>query len=196
MIYGYARVSSIGQDLESQIDMLLAAGCWREHIYFEKVTGTKLDRPEFQRLLALLQEGDKLVVCKMDRFARSTLDAIQTIKELFERGVAVHILNMGLIENTPTGRLIFTIFSGFAEFDRDMIVERTQSGKLAARKNPDFHEGRPPIYKRVQKAHALELLKNHTYPEVEAMTGMSKATLIRIKRKDAERRAQNVYETC
>src|SRR4051794_31681666 len=109
MKYGYARVSTVGQDLQTQLNTLKAEGC--EEIFAEKFTGTKADRPEFQKVLALLEKDDTLVITKLDRFARSTSEALTIVKGLFERGVKVHVLNMGLIENTPTGRLIFTIMS-------------------------------------------------------------------------------------
>jgi DNA invertase Pin-like site-specific DNA recombinase len=180
MIYGYARVSTQGQDLESQINQLKAAGC--EKIYSEKFTGTKADRQEFQKLLEVLKEGDTLTVTKLDRFARSTIDAITTVKSLFERGVRVHVLNMGVIEDTPTGRLIFNIFSSFAEFERDLIVERTQEGKAIAKQKGDFKEGRPKKYGKKQIEHALQLLQDHSYKQVEDITGISKSTLIRAKK--------------
>ncbi|MGG3683955.1 recombinase family protein [Aeribacillus composti] len=181
MKYGYARVSTVYQDLESQIQLLEREGC--EKIYSEKFTGTKADRPKFQELLSILKEGDTLVVTKLDRFARSTTDAIQTVKELFDKGVKVHVLNMGLVENTPTGRLIFNVMSAFAEFERDLIVERTQEGKAIARQREDFREGRPNKYSKKQIEHALKLLENHSYKQVEGMTGISKSTLIRAKKK-------------
>lgn len=177
MKYGYARVSTVQQDLESQLQTLKNEGC--EKIYSEKFTGTKSDRPKFQELLSILKEGDTLVVTKLDRFARSTENAIQTIKELFNRGVRVHILNMGIVENTPTGRLIFTILSGFAEFERDMIVERTQEGKAIAKQNPDYREGRKKVYTSKQLDHAIGLLDTNSYNQVVALTGISKSTLIR-----------------
>lgn len=180
--YGYARVSTVGQDLQSQIETLKAEGC--EVIYSEKFTGTKTDRPEFQKVLASLEKGDTLVVTKMDRFARSTVEAIQTVKGLFERGVKIHVLNMGLIEDTTTGRLIFNIMSSFAEFERDLIVERTKEGKAIARQKPDFREGRPKKYSKKQIQHALQLLENHSYKQVEEKTGISKSTLIRAKRNE------------
>lgn len=180
MKYGYARVSTVEQNLQSQIEQLKKAGCTK--IYKEKFTGTKKDRPEFQKLLKVLKEGDTLVVTKLDRFARSTIDGINTIKELFERGVKVHILNMGLVENTPTGRLIFNVMLAFAEFERDMIVERTQEGKAIAKQRPDFREGRPRKYSKKQIEHAIQLKEKYTYREVEEMTGISKSTLIRARR--------------
>lgn len=181
MKYGYARVSTTGQDLNGQLDRLKKEGC--EKIFSEKFTGTKTDRPEFQRLLQELKEGDTLTVTKLDRFARSTSEALEIIKSMFDEGIKVHVLNMGLIENTPTGKLIFTIMSAFAEFERDLIVERTQEGKAIARQRPDFKEGRPPKFNKQQVAHALELLKHNSYRQVEELTGISKATLVRAKQK-------------
>ncbi|MGE7663518.1 recombinase family protein [Peribacillus sp. NPDC097197] len=181
MKYGYARVSTISQDLAAQLQALEKEGC--EKIYSEKFTGTKSDRPQFQELLSLLKVGDTLVVTKLDRFARSTVDALKTIKDLFEKGVKVHILNMGLVENTPTGKLIFSVMSAFAEFERDMIVERTQEGKAIAKLREDFREGRPNKFSRKQIEHALQLLESNSYKQVENMTGISKSTLIRAKRK-------------
>ncbi|WP_342047668.1 recombinase family protein [Bacillus sp. OTU530] len=181
MKYGYVRVSTVNQDLESQLQTLENENC--DKIYSEKFTGTKTERPVFTELLEMLKEGDTLVVTKLDRFARTTEHGIRTVKELFERGVKVHILNMGLVENTPTGRLIFNILSAFAEFERDMIVERTQEGKAIAKQRGDFREGRPNKFSKKQIEHALEILKTHSYKEVESMTGISKSTLIREKKK-------------
>jgi DNA invertase Pin-like site-specific DNA recombinase len=181
MKYGYARVSTLNQDLESQLQTLENEGC--NKIFAEKFTGTKADRPEFQELLSIIKEGDTLVVTKLDRFARSAEDAIHIIKCLFDKGIKVHVLNMGLVENTPTGRLILTIMSGFAEFERDMIVERTQEGKAIARQREDFREGRPKKFSKKQIELALKLLETNSYKEVEAKTGISKSTLIRAKRK-------------
>lgn len=180
MIYGYARVSTIGQDLEAQIQLLKDHGAVK--IYSEKFTGTQKGRPEFTKLLSELKTGDTLIVTKLDRFARSTVDAITTVKELFERGVKIHVLNMGMIEDTVTGRLILTIFSGFAEFERDMIVERTQEGKVAARLKEGFKEGRPKKHTEKQLNHAMELISGgQSYTNVVSMTGISKSTLIREK---------------
>ena len=149
MIYGYARVSTTGQErdgnsLDDQVAKLKAAGC--EKIYHDSYTGTKMDRPEFTELIGQLKSGDRLVMTKLDRFARNTGDGIKTIRELMNRGVAVHILNMGLIDNTPTGKLMVTMLLAFAEFERDMIIERTMTGKAVAKaNNPDYREGRKEI---------------------------------------------------
>ena len=181
MKYGYARVSTRHQDLEGQLRQLEEEHC--DKIFFEKITGTKSDRPEFQKLLQTIQTGDTLVVTKLDRFARSTQDALNTIKYLFEKGIRINVLNLGVIENTSTGRLIFTIFSAFADFERDLIVERTQEGKAIAKQKPGFKEGRPKKFSKQQLALAMQLLETHSYSEVEKMTGISKSTLTRHKRK-------------
>lgn len=183
MKYGYARVSGLSQFLTIQIETLKNENC--DEIFAEKFTGTKEDRPEFQKLMSNLQRGDTLVVTKLDRLGRGASEkAIAFIKELFNKGIKVHILNMGLIEDTPTGRLILTIFSGFAEFERDLIVERTQTGKMHAKQNnPNFREGRPNKYKKRHIEDALKMLETHSYKKVEKETGISKSTLIRAKRK-------------
>ncbi|TWT07328.1 recombinase family protein [Planococcus sp. CPCC 101016] len=186
MKYGYCRVSTAGQStngnsMEVQEAAVKSAGA--EIVFKDVYTGTKTDRPKFAELLSLLEEGDSLIVTKLDRFARSTLEGTKVIKDLFVRGVTVNILNLGVIENTPNGRLIFNIFMSFAEFERDMIVERTQEGKAIAKQRPDFREGRPNKFNKSQIDHALELLESHSYTEVENMTGISKSTLIRARRK-------------
>lgn len=186
MIYGYARVSTVGQSingssLEEQVAALTEYGC--NQIITEAYTGKTVDRPQFTALLSKLQSGDTLVVTKLDRFARSTVEGVQTVRDLFARDVKVHILNIGLIENTLSGNLILTVFLAFAEFERGMILERTQNGKALAKMQPGFREGRPPKYKPAQINHALELLGSGlSYRQVENVTGISKSTLIRAKR--------------
>ena len=186
MIYGYARVSTAtqgrdGNSLEDHVAALEKYGC--QEIIEEAFSGKTMERPKFQRLLDRLQEGDTLVVCKLDRFARTAIEGVQTVRELFERGVRVHILNMGLIENTLTGNLILTVMLAFAEYERGMIVERTQTGKAVARQDPNFRDGRPKKYTPQQIQLALDLLEQgRTYRQITEMTGISKSTLIRAKR--------------
>lgn len=180
MKYGYARVSTSGQDLEAQIQSLKSVGC--EKIYSEHFTGTKTDRPEFNALLEKLQPGDTLVVTKLDRFARSATKGSELVKDLIDRGIAVHILNMGLLDNTPASKLVRNIFFAFAEFERDMIVERTQEGKAIAKQQPGFKEGRPNKYTKKQLNHAMQLLETNSYNQVADLTGISKSTLIRTKK--------------
>ena len=185
MIFGYARVSTAtqgrdGNSLEDQVAALQKYGC--QEIVEEAFSGKTMERPKFQRLLDRLQEGDTLVVCKLDRFARTAIEGVQTVRELFERGIRVHILNMGLVENTLTGNLILTVMLAFAEYERGMIVERTQTGRAIARQDPDFREGRPKKFTPQQLQLGLSLLEQgKTYSQITAMTGISKSTLIRAR---------------
>ena len=148
MRYGYGRVSSKGQaqngnSLEDQEKKLLDAGCLPENIELETYTGTTMERPKFTKVLEKLQPGDTLVVTKLDRFARTASDGVRVIKDLMAQGISVHVLNMGLVEDTPTGRLILNILLAFAEFERDNIVERLSEGREVAKENnPDYKEGR------------------------------------------------------
>ena len=186
MIYGYARVSTAGQSkdgnsLEDQTKALQAYGC--QEIITEAFSGKSMERPAFSMLFQKLQEGDTLVVTKLDRFARTAIDGVSAVRELFNRGVRVHILNMGLVENALTGNLILTIMLAFAEYERGMIVERTQTGKAAARQDPNFKDGRPKKFTPEQIQLALSLLEQgKTYRQITAMTGISKSTLIRAKK--------------
>lgn len=182
-VFGYARVSTAGQDLQAQIEQLKKNGC--DEIFSEHFTGTKTDRPQFNKLLSLLKEGDTLMVTKLDRFARSATQGSELVKELIEKGIKVNILNMGLMDNTPASKLVRNIFFAFAEFERDMIVERTQEGKAIAKQNPDFKEGRPKKHSKAQLDHAMELKKTLSFKQVSAITGISESTL---KRESARRK--------
>lgn len=148
MIYGYARVSSAGQAIEGN-SLEAQERALREHgaveIYREVFTGTKRHRPQLDILLGKLSSGDTLIVTKLDRIARSAIQGVELVKDLLERGVTVNVLNMGIMDNTPSGKLMRTVFFAFAEFERDMIVERTGEGKEIARLDPGYKEGRKPL---------------------------------------------------
>ncbi len=149
MICGYARVSTKtqakdGNSLDAQEQALRQAGA--TEIYKDAFTGTTTKRPEFEKLINRLKTGDTLTVTKLDRIARSASEGSKFIQRLLDKGVAVNVLNMGKMDDTPTGKLICAIMFAFAEFERDMIVERTQEGRAIARKHPNFHEGRPKKY--------------------------------------------------
>lgn len=181
MKYGYARVSTVAQDLESQLQALQKENC--HEIYSEKFTGMNTDRPKLNELIGKLEEGDTLVVTKLDRLARKTTEGITIVERLFAKGVKVHVLNVGLLENTSMGKFFLTTLLAVAEMERNMIVERTQEGKAIAKQRDDFKEGRPKKYKRAQIETALKLLETNSYKQVEEMTGISKSTLIRAKNK-------------
>lgn len=187
MIYGYCRVSSKvqleGNGLEIQQREILKKYPTAE-VWIEQYTGKTNKRPIFSELISKLEEGDKLVVTKLDRFCRSTEEGLDLIKELQNRNVDIHILNMGLIENNAMGKLIITNLLAFAEFERALILERMHAGKEFAKQRDDYKEGRPIIYKRKQTDHALDLVEaGRTYKEVAEMCGMSESTLYRAMRK-------------
>ena len=194
MIYGYARVSTRiqaahGNSLDEQVEQLRGRGC--EEIVTEQYTGSTVQRPLLEQLLTKLEDGDTLMVTKLDRFARSAATGSQLIESLLHRGVRVNILNMGEVSDTPQGKLMLQILLAFAEFERDMIVERTQAGKAIARTKAGFREGRPPISaKRKENAAHLILDVHHSYKEVEAETGLSRSTIIRAVRARRKREAE------
>ena len=179
-IYGYARVSTVKQDLSSQVENLKRAGAVK--IFKDKYTGTTANRPEFDKLMAKIKSGDTLIVTKLDRLARNTQDALNIVKKMNAEGVILRVLNIGTIDNSPSGRLIFTVFSAFAEFERDLIVSRTQEGKAWAKaNNPNFHEGMPRKYNQEQIDFAWKLhTQDHmSYSEISKKLGISKATIYR-----------------
>ena len=186
MTYGYTRVSSRtqqtdGNSLEEQRSQLTQLGA--QEIIEECYTGTTVQRPKFNELIKKLDSGDTLVVTKFDRFARTASEGAALIKSLVDKGITVNIANMGIAQNTPTGKLMIQILLAFAEYERDMIVERTQAGKAIAKMHPDYREGRPRKFSKQQIDHALSLLSTHSYKQVSEMTGVSVSTLVRGKRR-------------
>lgn len=186
MIYGYCRVSTKGQakdgnSLDAQEQEILSKYS-DAHIYKEAYTGTTTDRPVFNEVIQQMQKNDMLVVSKLDRLARNTEEGIKIVKNLFLKKCSVHVLNVGLLEDTAMGQFFITTLLAVAELERNQIIERCQTGKAIARQNSDFTEGRPKKYSRQQVQHALDLLKSHSYKQVEQMTGISKSTLIRAKK--------------
>lgn len=184
-IIGYCRVSTRGQlegnSIEEQKKKILERYSNAE-IVEESYSGAK-DRVIFNEVVESLNNGDMLVVTKLDRFCRTTKEGLQYIDLLMNKGVKIHILNMGLIENTPMGRLIVTNLLAFAEFERAMIIERTQSGKAIAKTKEGFKEGRPKLYRETIIIKALEELSinggTKSYNQVAEEYGISKSTLIR-----------------
>lgn len=190
MIYGYARVSSKtqqkdGNSLEEQRTQLIRLGA--QEIIEECFTGTTVQRPKFNELIERLCSGDTLIVTKFDRFARTASEGAALIKVLVDKGITVNIANMGVAQNTPTGKLMIQILLAFAEYERDMIVERTQAGKAIAKQHPDFREGRPHKFSKQQIDHALSLLDTHSYKQVSEMTGISVSTLVRAVRRSTSK---------
>lgn len=186
MIIGYARVSTRKQvegfGLDAQKGEILSR-YENIEIVEEQYSGTTTDRPKLQKLLENLKEGDTLVVSKLDRLARNTVEGIQIVEELFAKGVAVHVLNVGLLEDTIMGKFFLTTMLAVAEMERSTIIERTQSGKAIAKLDPDFRDGRPKKFKKGQYKLAIELKEQgKTYKQIEQMTGLSKSTVFRAHR--------------
>lgn len=186
MIFGYCRVSTKGQakdgnSLQAQEQEILSRYNDAQ-IYKEAYTGTTTDRPVFNDVIQKMKEKDMLVVNKLDRLARNTEEGIKIVKDLFQKKCSVHVLNIGLLEDTAMGQFFITTLLAVAELERNQIIERCQAGKAIARQNPDFVEGRPKKYNQKQLDHALDLLLDHSYKEVVQMTGISKSTLIRSMR--------------
>jgi DNA invertase Pin-like site-specific DNA recombinase len=159
-------------------------------------SGGNMERPAFKELLEDIkaEKIDIVVVYKVDRLTRSLMDFSKIIEVFDAHGASFVSITQQFNTTTSMGRLTLNMLLSFAQFERDMIVERTSEGKAIAKQNPDFKEGRPKKYSKRQLAHALELLENYSYKQVEEMTGISKSTLIRTKRtKLCNRNSKYVY---
>lgn len=178
---GYARVSTSDQNLERQLDMLKNYGV--DYIFQEKMSGTKKDRPELENMLAHLAEGDIVVVESLSRLGRSTKNLIELTELLESKGVQLVSLKEAIDTSTPTGKLLFTLMSALAQFERDVIAERTVEGLAAARAR-GRHGGRPKCDQRkLQQAVKLYTAGQHTVKEIEELTGIKKSTLYRALKK-------------
>ncbi|MBO6350059.1 recombinase family protein [Enterococcus casseliflavus] len=184
--YGYARVSTTNQFKNdtylTQIEKLKNEGISEENIYFDNYSGKSAkDRIQLNILINLVENGDTIVITKLDRLARNTADALELAEKLHKKGVKLHILNMGLLDNTSMGRLMFTMFSAFAEFERDLIAERMREGKEYKRKHdPDFKDGRKSKLNTKQ----LDIIYKHfadgilTNEEIANMFNVSRRTIM------------------
>ena len=184
MIMGYCRVSTQGQDLLKQIEQLKNAGC--EKIFQEKITGTKLERPELNRMLDQLREGDTVVICDLTRLGRSTKDLFKLVEIIEEKGANIKSLKESWMDTTTAqGKLMFTIFSGISQFERDMISIRTKES-LAVSRARGRVGGRPKKEKyKIDTAIKMYDSKLHSIKEITDITGVSKTTLYRyVKNKD------------
>ncbi|MBW3127717.1 recombinase family protein [Hymenobacter profundi] len=180
MIFGYARVSTAGQQLYLQTDALQAYGC--AEIAQEKVSSVK-ERPALQHLLTRLRAGDTLVVWKLDRLGRSLKDLVTLVTGLQERGVQFISLQDHLDTTTAQGRLLFNLFASLAEFERDLIRERTKAGLTAARAR-GRQGGRPKglskeALSKAQAARTLYLQQDKTVAEIGQLLGVGRATIYR-----------------
>lgn len=177
-LIGYARVSTVEQDPALQRDALEAAGCAR--IFCDRASGAVAERPELDRALDHLRAGDMLVVWKLDRLGRSLRHMIDTVGALEERGVGFRSLSESLDSTTPGGRLVFHVFGALAEFERDLIRERTQAGLAAARAR-GRRGGRPAVMTADKLAVAREMYatRRHTVAAIASTLGVSRATIYR-----------------
>lgn len=176
MQIGYARVSTLEQNVTPQIDQLKEAGC--ERIFRDKASGAKTERPGLQEALDFLREGDSLVVWRLDRLGRSLKHLLETVSMLEERGVGFRSLQESIDTTTSGGRLIFHIFGALAEFERNLIRERTMAGLRAARARGRVG-GRPRKLdsKKTELAFRLYDEKKYTIKEICQILEISRPTL-------------------
>ncbi|MDF2907942.1 MAG: resolvase, terminal domain protein [Herbinix sp.] len=175
---GYARVSTLEQKLDRQIEALEKEGC--DIIFNEKITGTKMDRPELQKMLSSLQEGDTVIVKELTRVSRSTQDMLKLVQDITDKGCYIKSMNESWLDtSSPSGKLMLTIFSGMAQFERDLLLQRTSEGRTMAKKR-GVVMGRPKTGGKPME-HAINMYKSKTMSlkEICEATGVSKSTLCR-----------------
>ncbi len=176
-VFGYARVSTEAQNLDRQLDALENYGV--DMIYNEKRSGTKKNRPELTKLLDRITEGDTVVVESLSRLGRSTKDLIELTETFQSKGVNLVSLKESIDTNSPTGKLLFTLMSAIAQFERDVIADRTREGLKAARARGRMG-GRPRADpEQVKKAVKLYKTEQYSIKEIEELTGIKKSTLYR-----------------
>lgn len=182
MIIGYARVSTSDQNLDRQIDLLREQGC--ERIYQERITGTTKERPELNRMFEALREGDTVIICELTRLSRSVKDLFSLVEQIKNIGVNIKSLKEPWMDTTtPQGMLLFSVFAGVSQFERDLIKERTNEGLKSARAR-GRRGGRPKADpKKMELALKLYDSKACSVSDILKSTGISKATLYSYIRK-------------
>lgn len=178
MIIGYARVSTDDQSLDSQTDALLAAGA--KEVFADKISGSRRARPELDKMLEQLRDGDVVTVTKYDRLARSLKDLLEIVEAIRERGAGFRSLAEDIDTTTPAGRLVFHIFASIAQFERERISERTREGLASARKRGRIG-GRPPALSSAQKAEVRRMRddEHRAVPEIARLFEVSDRTVRR-----------------
>ncbi len=179
-IFGYARVSTDGQTLASQDAQLHAAGCAK--VYSEKASGARTDRPELAKLLRRLDEGDVLMVTRLDRLARSTRDLLNILDTVAKTGAGFKSVADAWADiTTAHGRLMLTVLGGLAEFERELILARTGEGRKRA-KARGVRFGRPPVLTVHQRQEAIQrLAEGATQADLARTYGVSQATISRLQ---------------
>jgi DNA invertase Pin-like site-specific DNA recombinase len=177
-LIGYARVSTWDQNADLQVDALTEIGCTR--IFTDHASGTRTDRPQLAAALDYARPGDTLVVWRLDRLGRSLRHLVETVSGFEEAGIGFRSLNGDIDTTTSNGRLIFHIFCALAEFERDLLVDRTQAGLAAARARGKV-AGRKPKLSADQVAVAQRLHRDgkHNVSEIAKVLGVSRATIYR-----------------
>lgn len=177
-VFGYARVSTEEQNLDRQLDILREAGA--EEIFSEKMTGTKKDRPELQKLLKQLRAGDTILVADLTRLSRSTKDLFSLVEQIEAKGANIKSLKESWLDTTtPQGKLMFTFMAGISQFERDLISQRTKEGLASARARGRVGGRKPKSKSMVVTALNMYDSKKHTIAEITEATGLSKMTLYR-----------------
>ena len=180
MIYGYARVSTDGQSVDAQVKQLRAAGA--EKVFKETASGAKTDRAQLRRALKEIDDGDTLLVTRLDRLARSTRDLLNTLAQIAEKGAGFRSLGDAWADTTtPHGRLMLTVLGGLAEFERELIRARTSEGRERAAAR-GVHMGRPPKLTKHQKKEALKRRDaGEPTREIARMFNVSHSTISRLE---------------
>lgn len=177
MIFGYARVSTIEQSLDRQLDALKLAGA--EEIIQEKITGTKADRPELNRLLGKLRKGDVILISDLTRLSRSTKDLFNLVEQIEKNGANIKSLKESWLDTTtPQGKLMFTFMAGISQFERDLISERTKEGLASARSRGKVGGRKPKLdFSKKKAIYELYQQKKTTVKDICSMFDISKPTL-------------------
>lgn len=186
MIFGYIRCSKYEQCSDRQLDALLRYGVPEDNIYQEKITGTIKNRPELDILRKILRNGDILVIESLSRLGRSTKNLLEFLDEFENKGIVLVSLKENIDMSTPTGKLLITVLSAISQFERDIIVQRTQEGLSSARAR-GRKGGRPPANKQsIETAITLYNSKQYTVQEICNRTGISKSTLYKTLKGDSK----------
>lgn len=181
-IVGYARVSSEGQNLDRQIDALTQYGVSKKNIYSEKITGTKMNRPELERMLNDLEEGDTVIICDLTRISRSTRDLLTIVEKIKDKGASIKSIKdtwLDTSDNNPYGAFLLTVMSALSQLERDLISQRTKEG-LASAKARGRNGGRPSKINEKKDIVMLMYKNNMTAEEIAKTAGLSKRTIYRI----------------
>lgn len=190
-LIGYARVSTWDQNLDLQVGALTEAGCVR--VFTDTASGTRTDRPQLAAAIDYLRPGDTLTVWRLDRLGRSLKHLVETVSSLEQDGIGFKSLHESIDTTTATGRLVFHIFAALAEFERDLIVDRTKAGLAAARERGSKPGRKPSLSPgQVEVVRGLHRAGEHTVSEVAAIVGVSRATVYRVLGEASEGGAQAV----